>query len=91
MKKVPFLIDILATGFYMGKIPFMPGTFGSLVAIPAGYLCTFLPVYGKWTVFAIIFFLGVYLSDRYSIISGIEDPGCVIIDEVEAYHLFLYL
>ena len=32
MKKVPFLIDILATGFYMGKIPFMPGTFGSLVA-----------------------------------------------------------
>ena len=88
MKKVPFLIDILATGFYMGKIPFMPGTFGSLVAIPAGYLCTFLPVYGKWTVFAIIFFLGVYLSDRYSIITGIEDPGCVIIDEVAGLLLF---
>ena len=85
MKKIPLLIDMLATGFYMGKIPFMPGTFGSLAAIPIGFLCTFLPVYFQWAVFAFIFFLGVYVSGRYSLISGIEDPGCVVIDEVAGF------
>ncbi len=72
----------------MGKIPFMPGTFGSLVAIPVGFLCTFLPVYAQWIVLAFIFFLGVYVSGRYSLISGIEDPGCVVIDEVAGLLLF---
>lgn len=88
MKKIPFLTDILATGFYMGKIPFMPGTFGSLAAIPIGFLCTFLSVYFQWVVFALIFFLGVYVSGRYSILSGMEDPGCVVIDEVAGLLLF---
>lgn len=88
MKKVPFLIDILATGFYMGKIPFMPGTFGSLVAVPIGYLCTYLPVYGKWSVFALIFLAGIYAAERYSNITGIEDPGSVVIDEVAGLLLF---
>ena len=59
MKKIPLLIDMLATGFYMGKIPFMPGTFGSLVAVPVGFLCTFLPVYGKFAVFAFIFLAAI--------------------------------
>ena len=46
MKKVPFLIDLIATGFFTGKAPFMPGTFGSLVAIPLGYAASFfaLPI-----------------------------------------------
>ena len=88
MKKIPLLIDMLATGFYMGKIPFMTGTCGSLVAIPAGFLCTFLPVYGKFAVFAFIFLSGVYVSGRYSLISGIEDPGCGVIDEVAGLLLF---
>lgn len=88
MKKMPFFIDMLATGFFMGKIPFMPGTFGSLVAIPVAYLCILLPVYAQWGVLAFIFLLGVYVSGRYSVLSGIEDPGCVVIDEVAGLLLF---
>ncbi len=88
MKKMPFLIDIFATGFYTGKIPFMPGTFGSLVAIPLGYLCSLLPFYAKCGVVSFIFLLGVYVSDRYAIISGIDDPSSVVIDEVAGLLLF---
>lgn len=88
MKKIPFFIDLFSTGFFMGKIPFMPGTFGSLVAIPVGYLCTFLPFYAGWIIFGLIFFFGVYLSSRYATISGIEDPSCVVIDEVAGLLLF---
>lgn len=82
MKKVPFLIDIAATGFYMGKIPFMPGTFGSIAAIPIGYLCSLLPIWAGFCILAAIFFIGVYVSDRFSSITGIEDPSCVVIDEI---------
>ena len=88
MKKVPFFIDLFSTGFFMGKIPFMPGTFGSLVTIRVGYLCTFLPFYAGWIIFGLIFFFGVYLSSRYATISGIEDPSCVVIDEVAGLLLF---
>ena len=88
MKKVPFITDLLATGFFMGKIPFMPGTFGSLVAIPVGYLCTFLPFYAGWIVLGAVFFIGVYVAGRYSTITGIEDPSCVVIDEVAGLLLF---
>ena len=88
MKKVPFITDLLATGFFMGKIPFMPGTFGSLVAIPVGYLCTFLPFYAGWIILGVVFFIGVYVAGRYSTITGIEDPSCVVIDEVAGLLLF---
>lgn len=91
MKKVPFLYDLLATGFFMGKIPFMPGTFGSLVAIPIGYLCTFLPVYAGWALFGLIFFIGVFVSGRYATITGIEDPSSVVIDEVAGLMIFYLL
>ncbi len=90
MKKIPFLIDIIATGFYLGKMPFMPGTFGSLAAIPLGYLCSlaFMPVYADWAVFAAVFFAGVFVSYRYTTITGLEDPGSVVIDEVAGLLLF---
>ncbi len=90
MKKIPFLIDIIATGLYLGKIPFMPGTFGSLVAVPLGYLCslTFIPYYAGWVLFTLLFFLGVYVSNRYTIITGLEDPGAVVIDEIAGLLLF---
>ena len=65
-----------------------PDMFGSLVAIPIGYLCTYLPVYGKWSVFALIFLAGIYAAERYSNITGIEDPGSVVIDEVAGLLLF---
>lgn len=83
MKKIPFLIDILATGFYSGKIPFMPGTFGSLVAIPIGFLLYLTPYLSiRIGVTALIFFIGAYVADKYSKITGAEDPGSIVIDEV---------
>ena len=88
MKKVPFFIDVLSTFFYLGKIPFMSGTFGSLGAIPLGYLCTFLPFYAKCLVLLGVFFIGVWVSSRYSTITGTEDAGSIVIDEAAGLLLF---
>ena len=90
MKKISFLTDLIATGFYTGKMPFMPGTFGSVAAIPLGYMASFLVWQAKWALFIVMFFVGVYVSDRYAKITGIKDPSCVVIDEIAALFL-LYI
>lgn len=91
MKKIPFLIDMTATGLYLGKIPVMPGTFGSLLAIPIGYACSYLSMPLRFLVFFVIFFAGAYISGKYSEYSGIEDPSSVVIDEVAGLLLFYIL
>lgn len=82
MKKIPFFTDLIATGFFTGKMPFMPGTFGSLAAIPLGYAASFFAWPVKAAVFIFIFFAGVAVSDRFEKISGLRDPGCIVIDEI---------
>lgn len=91
MKKIPFLIDIVATGFFVGKIPFMPGTFGTLIALPIAYVTAFLPFIVKFGIFVFMFLLGIYTSNKYVDISGIEDPKQVVIDEIAAMYLVLIL
>lgn len=90
MKKVPFLIDLIATGFFTGKAPFMPGTFGSLVAIPLGYAASFFALPIKAAMFLAVFFMGVFVSGRFEYFFGSKDPSCVVIDEIAALFL-LYI
>ncbi len=90
MKKVPFLTDILATGLYLGKIPIMPGTFGSLLAIPLGYIATFVSMPMKIAMFVAMFIMGIFVSKQFSELSGYEDPSCVVVDEYVALFL-LYI
>ncbi len=90
MKKIPFITDILATGLYLGKIPIMPGTFGSLLAIPLGYLATFLSMPLKIAMFVAMFIVGIFVSKQFAELSGNEDPSCVVIDEYVALFL-LYI
>ncbi len=91
IKKIPFLVDFLSTGFYSGKIPFMPGTFGTLVAIPIAFFTILLSLPIKICIFLVLFFGGVYVSDKYTKISGIKDPSQVVIDEIAAMYLVLIL
>ncbi len=91
IKKIPFLVDFLATGFFSGKIPLMSGTFGSLVAVVIFYFTMAFPLYINFIIFFILFFCGVFVSDKYSTISNIKDPSQVVIDEIAAMYLVLML
>jgi phosphatidylglycerophosphatase A len=75
----------LAQGFGMGRIPFAPGTFGSVVGL---LWFALLAASGKLWVYATGAILGVAIS---VILSGIaekvlreKDPGSVVIDEIIA-------
>lgn len=75
-------ILFLATGFYVGYIPFAPGTFGSLVGLP---FCLFFSFTGTkvaffLTLLFICFAIGIaHQAEKYL---QKKDPGLIVIDEM---------
>ena len=76
------LVMVLATGFFVGYIPFAPGTFGSIVGLPLCFLLskTELPLAIHFNLMFI--FLAIWISDRAEKILEQNDPGCIVIDEM---------
>ncbi len=76
-----FLIRFLATGFFVGYLPFAPGTAATLVA---GGIYLLLP--GNTSLHLIIivfsFLLGVFLAGKVEKLSGIKDDQRIVIDEM---------
>lgn len=81
---------VLATWFWSGLMPFAPGTWGSLAALPFAY---FIQYYGGWIVLLIasvvVFLVGWWASHVFEKEAGVEDPGAVVIDEVAGQWLVL--
>jgi phosphatidylglycerophosphatase A len=75
----------LAQGFGLGRIPFAPGTFGSLGGL-ALFAVLIWP--GRWDVylFGCLAALGlsVWSCGHAEKVLGRTDPGCVVMDEIAA-------
>ena len=79
-----------ATFFYLGKLPFSPGSWGSLGAL---LLWLLLPVTFSihLSVIIILFVLGVYSSSRMAQYLDEHDPSEVVIDEVVGMGISLFM
>ena len=79
-----------ATFFYLGKLPFVPGTWGSLGAL---LLWLLLPVAFSihLSVIVILFVLGVYSSNKMAKYLDDHDPSEVVIDEVVGMGISLFM
>jgi phosphatidylglycerophosphatase A len=82
------LVLWLAQGFFVGRIPVAPGTFGSILGLAwAAALITT----GRFGWFALGSFLGVgcsiWVCGRAERILGRKDPGSVVLDEIVALPL----
>lgn len=79
------LILFVAQGFGVGRIPFAPGTFGSVVGL--GWFALLLATGNIW-LFALGTILGlaasVWFCGRAEKILGQTDPGSVVLDEIAA-------
>ena len=76
-----FIVNF-CTLFNLGFIKFMPGTFGSLVSLPIGYII--LKLFGFWVFILIITLLlaiSYYAISKYLIAKKSKDPKEIIIDE----------
>ena len=79
-----------ATFFSLGKLPFAPGSWGSLGAL---LLWVLLPVTFSvhLSVIIILFVLGVYSSNKMAKYLDDDDPSEVVIDEVVGMGISLFM
>lgn len=87
------LAKLIASFFYVGFIPLIPGTFGSLAAFAIYFpLMHYAPdwrIYGTCVIF--IVGIGIWASHRAQEDSKIIDPSFVVIDEVAGQLITLFL
>ena len=75
-------VMFLATGFYVGRIPVAPGTFGSLLALIPCFFLSGLPLAVTLGIILVFIGLAVWVATGAEEILKAQDPGCIVIDEV---------
>lgn len=83
-------LTLTVTWFGAGLSPVMPGTAGSLAALPFAFAIAWFGA--PWMLIpaaAVVFLIGVWASDVYCRRAGVKDPGLIVIDEVAAQWLTL--
>ena len=80
----------VATFFYLGKLPFAPGSWGSLGAL---LLWLLLPISFSihLSVIVFLFVLGVYSSNKMAKYLNDHDPSEVVIDEAVGMGISLFM
>jgi phosphatidylglycerophosphatase A len=73
--------QVIATFFGIGKIPWAPGTWASIAAVPCFYFLIDKPLI-HFGVLVVVYFLGVYTSTKMEKEIGEIDPSSAVIDEV---------
>ena len=85
------IILFFATWFGTGYIPFAPGTWGSLAALPFAAGAYSLGVLYSCLSLVLIVILSIPVSGRASKILHREDPSSVVIDEAAGIFVSLFL
>ncbi len=81
----------IAFGFGSGLMPFAPGTWGTLAAIPVFLLMAGLSPLLYLSITMVFFVLGVWVSETVTRDSGIQDYKGIVWDEVVGYLLTMFL
>lgn len=69
-----------ATSGFVGKIPFAPGTWGSLLGIPIVLLLN-EHMHLLFFVLVVLTAVGIWSGEQVARMQGHPDPGCVVLDE----------
>ena len=84
------LTQILATFFYLGRAPLMPGTVGTLGGIPVVILLSWAGVYGYIFLTFALALVAVKVADKYEQLVQDHDSKEVVIDEVLGYAVTMF-
>jgi phosphatidylglycerophosphatase A len=81
---------LIATWFGAGLLPWAPGTWGSLAALPFAVAIAHVGgAAGLVAAAAVLFFVGWWAAERIERVSGIEDDSAIVVDEVAGQWLTL--
>lgn len=78
---------IIATWFYTGYLPKMPGTWGSLAAIPFAWYLWQLPAFWAWTLLALFTGIAILAADIFDRATAKHDNQSIVVDEVAGIFL----
>lgn len=77
-----FLVKAIASVFFIGYLPLVPGTFGSMAGVGLFYLLKGVSWPGYFLSIFCVTALGMLVSGKAEKLLNKKDPGCVVIDEV---------
>lgn len=78
-------VDCLATGFYLGKMPKAPGTFGTFLGIPVAYAMALAGGTGYMVLAIALLFFASWIAGLHERYTNAHDPGEIVIDEVVGF------
>jgi phosphatidylglycerophosphatase A len=81
----------LATGAYIGYMPVMPGTFGTLWGVPAAWAISTLSPTEQALVILAATVLSIIVSGRACAALKRHDPSSIVIDEICGYLVGIFL
>ena len=79
----------LAFGLGAGLVPKMPGTAGTVLALPLYYAVVGLSLWAQWALFVLLFGGGIWLCGRAGRALGSADDGGIVLDEIAAFYVVL--
>jgi len=82
MKRKPTWVVGVATGGFIGKVPFAPGTFGSILGLFFCYLISFLHLLPAFFLIIAFICFSIWIAGKAETILQSTDPGCIVIDEI---------
>ncbi|MGB9735964.1 MAG: phosphatidylglycerophosphatase A family protein [bacterium] len=85
-------ILFIATGSFVGYIPFAPGTFGSMLGIIIYYYVShYLNFYLSLVVLGFLLVIGIFTADRAEVLLHEQDSSKIVIDEITGMYIALFL
>ncbi len=72
----------LATGFFIGTVPFAPGTFGSIIGLPICYLISRLNILIAVICTILFILFAIWMAAVAEKILKRKDAGEIVIDEI---------
>ena len=72
----------VATGFFIGNLPFAPGTFGSLIGLPLCFLLSRLDLLESVICILVFIVFAMGIASTAEKIIKQRDPGQIVIDEI---------
>jgi phosphatidylglycerophosphatase A len=82
----------LATGSWIGLIPWAPGTWGSLLGLPLALGISRLAIWAQPVVILVICAVGIPVCTAATRrLGGKKDPGAIVLDEIAALPITFFL
>ena len=75
-------VMFLATGFFVGTVPFAPGTFGSIIGLPLVFLLSRINLLLSVAYILLFILFAIGIASATEKILNQKDPAKIVIDEI---------